>query len=149
VLHQIIGKVLAIAVRTAQNGPMREVAEVRAETGGGLDGDVKPAPHRGISLITAPQWRQVQQDLHADLPWHTRRANVLLDMHGLAPLIGKQIEIGELRIEVKGETRPCGLMDELHQGLRAALVPDCRGGVHGQILRGGTLRIGDPVRIAD
>ena len=39
------------------------------------------------------------------------------------------------------------LMDQQHAGLRRALVPDCCGGVYGQVLTGGTVRVGDPVSL--
>lgn len=126
---------------------MAEVTAANARTGGGLEGDIHTGADRGITLISARQWREVTRELAAELPWHTRRANVLIDAGGLQHLIGQTIRIGEVEIDIKDETRPCGLMDELHQGLRAALKPDCRGGVNGQITRGGTLRVGDVVSI--
>ncbi|MFH1111309.1 MAG: hypothetical protein V1790_19250 [Planctomycetota bacterium] len=39
------------------------------------------------------------------------------------------------------------LMDQQHAGLRQALVPDCRGGVYGQVLAGGAVCIGDHVTL--
>lgn len=124
---------------------MREVARVEATADGGLAGDLRSSPDRGVTLISAPQWRQTMMELGADLPWHTRRANVLVDAASLAPLIGRRIRIGEVEVDVKAETKPCGVMDKLHQGLRQALVPDCRGGVYGRIVRGGAIAIGDAV----
>jgi len=38
-------------------------------------------------------------------------------------------------------------MDQQHAGLRQALVPDCRGGVYGQVLTGGTILVGDAVTL--
>jgi hypothetical protein len=37
-------------------------------------------------------------------------------------------------------------MDQQHQGLKEALKPDCRAGVHGQVISGGTVHVGDAVR---
>jgi MOSC domain-containing protein YiiM len=144
-----VGQVLAIAVRSAVRGPMREVLEAQATAGGGLDGDVKVSPDRGLTLVASNQWKAVQRELDADLPWHTRRANLLIHCDGLGNLIGCTLRIGQVRLKVTGETRPCGLMDELHAGLRAALRPDCRGGVHGRVVKGGVVRIGDVVTVED
>lgn len=144
-----IGQVLAIAVRSAVRGPMRELHEARAETNAGLEGDVKVSPDRGLTLLASRQWQAVQRELNVDLPWHTRRANLLIQCDGLGHLIGRTLRIGPVRLKVTGESRPCGRMDELHPGLREALRPDCRGGVHGRVVAGGRVRVGDIVTVED
>jgi MOSC domain-containing protein YiiM len=144
-----IGKVIAIALRTAVKGPMQEVPEARAVEKGGLIGDVKSSEARGVTFLSSKQWEQVQRDLGTPLPWHTRRANVLVETDGLAHLVGRTIEVGEVQVEIKAETRPCELMDTLHQGLRNALAPEMRGGVYGNVIRAGQFRIGDTVRVAN
>lgn len=140
-----LAAVEAIAIRTGRRAPMRELQEIEASEGGGLAGDVPAAGHRGVTLISSPQWRETTAQLGVELPWHTRRANILLDAPRLGPWIGRTVRIGEVVIEITGETLPCGLMDELSPGLRTALAPDARGGVHGRILRGGVIRVGDKV----
>ena len=120
-------RVAAIAVRTAVDGPMREIQRAVAAVDGGVDGDLDCAPDRGITFISSQQWLQVVRELGAELPWHTRRANVLVDAPELAYWIGKTIRVGGVEVAVKAETKPCGLMDQLHRGLKDALVPECRG----------------------
>ncbi|MEP0848144.1 MAG: MOSC domain-containing protein [Phycisphaerae bacterium] len=144
---QIVGTVLAIALKTAEGGPMREVRDAVGIVDGGLEGSVKPSPDRGITFLSSRQWTLVQRELSGGMPWHTRRANVLIDADSLGALIGRIVQVGELLVEIKGETRPCGLMDKLQPGLRVALTPDHRAGVHGRVLRGGTLRVGDTMRL--
>lgn len=128
---------------------MREVPQVEAIAGAGLAGDVPPAPHRGITLLASGHWSQVCGELSAQLPWPTRRANVFVEREELGSLIGRTIRLGEVEVEILGETKPCGMMDDQHAGLRAALVPDCRAGVHGRILRGGVIRVSDSVVTLD
>lgn len=147
--QQPIGKVLSIAVRTAQRGAMKEVPHASARVDGGLEGDIAVSASRGVSFISAEQWRQVTRELGANLAWHTRRANVLVETASLGHLVGKTVRVGEVELEITDETRPCALMDQLHQGLRAALVPDCRGGVHGRVLRAGRIQVGDTLTFAD
>jgi MOSC domain-containing protein YiiM len=142
-------RVLAIAIKTATSGPMRETAEAFAEVGGGLRGGVAPAPRRGVTLISRPQWQQVMHELAADLPWHTRRANVLLDAERLGPWIGRRVRMGAVLLEITVETKPCGQMDEFLPGLREALTPEMRGGVCAQVLEGGVIRVGDVLRFED
>ncbi len=147
--QRIVGRIEAIAVRTVKNGPMKELSQVEAQAGGGVDGDLPSPLDRGITLLSADQWEQVTLELDRDLPWHTRRANVLVSGPGLGRLIGQEIQVGSVRVGVTGETKPCKLMDQLCPGLRAALTPDCRGGVLGRITQSGTLAIGDEIVLLD
>ena len=136
---------MGIAIRAARRGPMSELAEALLAAEGGIEGDLHTSPDRGVTLLSSQQWEEVTRDLGKDLPWHTRRANVLVEASGLADLIGQTIVIGSAEIAIKGETEPCGLMDTQYRGLRRALEPDCRGGVHGRIVKSGRFRLGDLV----
>ncbi len=147
--NQTIGKVAAIAVRGASGRPMQEVIEAAAVADGSLEGDGRHEPDRGITLISSRQLEQVNRELGTDLPWHTRRANILVEAEGLGDLIGRTIAIGEVVVDIKDETRPCGLMDKFHLGFRAALTPHRRAGVHGRITTGGRIRVGDVVRVRE
>ncbi len=143
---QDIGTVLAIAVRTAHTGPMRTVDQAVALREGGLVGDVDVSADRGVTFIASGQWRQVVRELGLDLPWHTRRANILVEAESLGHLIGRTVTAGDVTIDIKGDSKPCGRMDEICPGLRWILAPDCRGGIYGRVVVGGTLRVGDPVK---
>jgi len=136
-------KVLAIAARTGKNGPMREIECVSASPEGGLEGDVPAPAHRRITLLSADQWKETIKDLGAELPWHTRRANILIEGGSLEELIGSSVTLGATKIKVNAETTPCQLMDKIHPGLRQAWVADCRGGVYGEIIEGGVINVGD------
>ncbi len=141
--ERVVGTIGAIAVRTAEDGPMREIDRAVATPDGGLDGDIAVSPDRGVTLISAVQWREVTAELKADLPWHTRRANVLVECARLGDLIGRTVQLGDVQVAIIAETKPCGIMDRLHPGLLQSLVPDCRGGVYGRVLTGGTFQTGD------
>ena len=144
-----IGKVKAIAVRTAPNGPMREISEATSVVDGGLDGDLTVNPDRGITFLSNEQWAMTMKELGADLPWYTRRANVLVECASLGHLIGKTICVGSVHVDIKDETDPCRLMDQQHSGLREALVPEMRGGVLGRVVQGGSFKIGDMVTVVE
>lgn len=145
----LAGRVVSIAIRPARNAPMQEIsaAEVHAERG--IAGDLPAPPDRGVTLISAEQWQQVIRELGVDLPWHTRRANVLVEGLVMADLVGRELAIGTARLRIVEETKPCGLMDQLYPGLRQTLEPDLRGGVHGRVIQGGTIHPGDEVRLID
>ncbi len=145
--EQQVGKVLSIAVRTKINGPMREMSEAVAQANAGLEGDVPVDPQRGVTFLAQQQWEQVTRELGADLPWHTRRANLLVDCPSLGELIGKTIRVGGVEIVINGETDPCSIMDLQHPGLREILIPDMRGGVYGRVIRGGAIKRGEMINI--
>ena len=48
-------------------------------------------------------------------------------------------------IRIRGEVRPCERMDEAYRGLRDALAPMWGGGAWGEVLRGGSIAVGDSV----
>ncbi|MEX2212909.1 MAG: MOSC domain-containing protein [Phycisphaeraceae bacterium] len=142
---QTIGKIIALALRPARSIDMIEVSEARATAGGALEGDHGKGGRRGITLLSAVQWADVISRLGFDLPWHARRANVLVDALTLAPLVGKTITVGALRVKIHNITQPCSHIDELHPGLFRALAGEGRGGVYGEILNEGVVRVGDGV----
>ena len=114
------------------------------KAGVGIDGNVHRGGRRQVTLISWEAWEDVARDLDVDVDPVTRRANLLVE--GLPPLadtLGARLRIGEVLLEVTEETAPCRLMDRFHQGLRAALTPDWRGGVTCRVVSGGRLRLGD------
>lgn len=139
------GTVLAIAVRPAEGAAMREVDSAEATVDGGLVGDHGGKGDRGLTLLSVRQWEEAQQVVEGAMPWHTRRANVLIDCGSMADWIGRTVRIGGVTVAIRNETKPCDLMDRQQPGLRAALRPECRGGVCGRIVRGGSIHVGDAV----
>ena len=142
------GVLKAIAHRPTDGQPMTEVREIIVLAGRGPEVENRKPGKREITLLSAESWAATCRDFGVDLPWWYRRANLLIEGLDLSAAIGRTLSIGSIRIQVHGETKPCGLMDQQHAGLRQALVPDCRGGVYGQVLAGGTIRVGDLVTLS-
>jgi len=113
--------------------------------GRGLTVEPGRAVKRGVTLLSAERWQDVCLALSTGIPWYARRANLLIQHFDLASAIGRTLRVGGAVLRIHGETKPCALMDSMHPGLRAALVPDFGGGVHGEVLEGGEIGIGDPV----
>jgi len=139
------GTVRGIAYRRTDSEPMSVIEECTVLAGRGLDVENRPPGKREVTLLSLESWVETCRDLGAELPWHARRANFLVEGIDLAVLIGRTITIGGARVRLHGETRPCRIMDDARDGLRTALVPDFRGGVYGQVLTGGVVRVGDRV----
>ncbi len=144
-----IGRVLAIARKSAVGGPMIDLESARVATDGTLDEAPPTSLERGLTLLSAAQWKAACDDLGMALPWTARRANVLVEVDTLGPLIGKRARLGSVLLRITGETKPCRQMEETQKGLLKALVPDQRGGVTAHVERGGAFKLGDVLTIED
>ena len=143
-----MGELVGIAIRDAKRATMRELqsASISPDTGVADDFRGKPGK-RQVTLLSADVWNTVCAELGTDLPWTTRRANLLVSGIELPKSAGQTIHVGPVALRVTMEPDPCSRMDEQHDGLRAALTPDWRGGVCCEVLSGGDIALGDTVRI--
>lgn len=139
------GTIVAIAYRPNVGDPMIEIDRAAVSVGKGLDLEPSHKGKRGVTLLSRQSWNDVCRELKADIPWHTRRANVLIDGLDLERLVGHSLQIGDVRLQVHGETQPCSLMDKLHFGLREILIPKYRGGVHAEVITAGELKTGNKI----
>ena len=142
-----LGTLQGIAIREASRAPMQEQQQVEVTTTHGIVQDYRGTGLRQVTLLDVGQWQEVLDALGIDLPWHTRRANLLIAGIDLPATVGRRLQIGSCRFAIGGETTPCERMDELHPGLRHVLRPHLRGGVWGKVLQGGSLRVGDSVQV--
>ena len=85
------------------------------------------------------------RELGADIPWQERRVNLLIDGAPLSRRPGTRVSIGAVELELSFECYPCARMDQVADGLRAALTPEWRGGVCMRVLSGGEIVVGDKV----
>ena len=144
-------KLLAIAYKTVKRGPMNEVLCANVTQLRGVEKDVFGRPgKRQVTVLSKIQWQQACHSIEADLPWTTRRANLLVDDLVFSSAdVGKHLHIGELRLEITGETDPCKKMEIAHVGLEAALTPDWRGGVTCRLLNDAMIHLGDEITLVN
>ena len=136
----------AIAIRPAHRRTMTELVEARITLAHGVEGDFGGKPgRRQVTVLSTEAWHEACSDLGTDLSWLLRRANLLVRGPGLARTVGALLRIGDVVLEITGETTPCRRMDEQHPGLQKALEPDWRGGVCCKVRTAGTVRVGDCV----
>lgn len=143
-----MGKVEDIARRKKIRAPMETLNTVIVDEKTGLAGDIRGgALKRQVTILSAEAWNSVCEELKTELPWTTRRANILVSGIKLPQESGYQIQIGEILLEVTRQTNPCERMDEQYLGLTNALMPDWRGGVCCSVVRGGNIMNGDKVTL--
>ena len=61
----------------------------------------------------------------------------------------QSLHLGDLKVHINGETEPCGQMEAAQAGLRDAMKPECRGGVYGNVVQAGPIRVGDTIRVVE
>lgn len=135
----------AIWIKPAHRAPMVRVESAELIEGVGIRGNAHRGGRRQVTILDAAAWQRVCDELGSAVDPQMRRANMLVSGVELAGSAGRVLAVGATRILVVGETRPCRLMDDASCGLRAALEPEWRGGVFGQVLTGGVVRTGDRV----
>ena len=113
----------------------------------GILGDFRGTQlNRQVTILSETAWREACEAVGAELPWTTRRANLLIDCDGFdASFVGRRIRIGAVELVVTRETNPCSMMDAQHPGLTAALETGWRGGICCNVTRPGHIHIGDQV----
>jgi MOSC domain-containing protein YiiM len=141
------GRVEQIWIKRKKGGPMDPCDEARMVAGRGLEGNANQGGKRQITILSRETWDAVTAPLPDAPPPIARRANLLVSGIDLTDLRGQVLRVGTRRIRIHGETRPCAQMEEAAPGLRAGLAVPWAGGVFGEALDDGEIRVGDVVTV--
>lgn len=148
-----VGRLTWIGVRTARRGAVASVTEVVAVAGLGLEGDhrtanrrIDPAAKRQVTLIQAEHLPVIAGIAGTDVSPVDLRRNLVVEGLNLASLQRRRFAIGEVEFEATGPCHPCSRMEETigpggFQAMRG------HGGITARILAGGTIAVGDEVRV--
>lgn len=140
-------RVEALWLKRAHRGVMDATSQARFVEQKGIDGDANfGRSKRQVTIIEKEVFDRIAENLPAVEP-SMRRANVMVSGVRLQETRGRTLRLGEVRIRLVGETRPCERMDAQMPGLTAALDPDWNGGVYGVVLDDGVVRVGDDVAL--
>ncbi|WP_315761246.1 MOSC domain-containing protein [Sphingomonas sp. Y38-1Y] len=149
------GRLAGIARHAFPRGPIEVIDHVEVSVAGGLTGDfrgaVKPGGRgrRQVSLIEAKDWAVAMAATGHSLEWWHRRANLLVDGIDLPQVPGARLRIGTVLLEITQECDPCSRMEEIAEGLKAALTPDWRGGALAKVIEGGDIAVGDAIEVLE
>ena len=149
------GQVEAIYVGPVGAGPLGEVPEVDAVAGRGLVGDrhYRPDPPPGeeagrdITLVESEALEALAAESGIELGPGESRRQIYTRGIRLNPLVGKRFLVGDVECLGIELCEPCNHLQSLTPpGTMRGLVH--RAGIRADILSGGTIRPGDPVREA-
>jgi len=146
------GEVVAIYVRPQLSAPVKQLKSVRAVPGKGLEGDYYFSgisrkgldPSREVTLIESEALESIKRDYAIALEDGESRRNIITRNVALNHLVGKVFQVGEVTLRGIRLCEPCSHLGALtEKEVVPALVH--RGGLRAQILKEGTVRVGDPI----
>jgi len=136
------GRVEGLWVRRDEAGPPVASAAVQAEAGLGFKGDchAEPLSPRQVLLVSAEAYRRL------DLPPASLRENVTLSADLRGWLSGSLVGIGRrMLLRLTFPCDPCSRLNGHRTGLMRAIGTER--GMLARVVRSGTIRLGDPVRV--
>ena len=146
-LQPMTGALEAIWIKRFKRGPMDPAPEAELVADRGIVGNANQGGSRQVTVMEREAWEGLMEELGADLDPAARRANLMVSGISLKDCRGKVLRIGDVKIWLVGETRPCERMDEALPGLRRAMGGPWRGGAYGTVVEGGWIRIGDAAEL--
>lgn len=143
-----MGRVEALWTKRAHRQVMDPADRVTMTEGKGIETDANYGRRkRQVTIIEQEVFDRIRAELPAVEP-SMRRANVMVSGIRLEHTRDHILTLGDVRIRLYGETRPCERMDAQVPGLTAALDPSWNGGAYGVVLNDGDVAVGDVASIA-
>lgn len=130
-----------------KGGPMDPAHHARVLAGKGIVGNANQGGTRQVTIVSNRHWAEVTSVVGDAPDPRLRRANLLVSDVDFSGARGKVLKIGNVRVRIHGETRPCERMEEAVSGLKAAMSVPWGGGAFGEVLDDGEIAVGDPVEL--
>ena len=140
-------KLEQIWIKRMHRGPMDPADRARVVAGKGIVGNANQGGKRQVTIVSSKHWTDVTAPLGDTPDPRLRRANLLVSDIDFSNARGKILKIGNVRVRIYGETRPCEQMEAAVPGLKDAMSVPWGGGAHGEVLDDGEIAVGDPVRL--
>jgi MOSC domain-containing protein YiiM len=155
----LLGHVASLHLHPPEPGtPLQTVEAVEVVEGKGISGDTRyfgrlsrdtgEPSRRQVTLIDRKQIIEHATALRLpSIPAGAVRSNIETMGIDLIVHLGHDIQIGDAVLRLYAPRDPCAKMDAICQGLRARMM-DKRQGVLAEVIRAGTIRVGDPIRLS-
>jgi MOSC domain-containing protein YiiM len=144
-----IGKIDWIGIRPKHKAPVESVPEVSVTIENGLAGDhySKNGGNRQVTLLQTEHLDAMAQILQLEtIDPALMRRNIMVSGINLQAFADRQFQIGEVILEMTGLCHPCSRVEQnLIPGAYNAMRG--HGGITAKVIRGGTIRLGDAVRL--
>ena len=144
-----VGKVTWIGIRGQKKSVLETPSEVLAIAGKGLSGDhySGKSGKRSVTLIQQGHLNNVSEILGKSISPQDTRRNIVVEGINLLALINQKFSIGEeVVLQGTGHCHPCSRM-ETNLGSGGYNAMRGHGGLTARILRGGTIKIGDKIKL--
>ena len=148
------GRLLAIAIHPSKAAPMAPRDSVAVVAGSGIVDDYYSLgkhgsgvvrPDQQVTLIEAEAIAAACHDYKLEFDHLATRRNLLTEGAPLNHLVGKDFSVGEVILRGVELCEPCGHVEKLTiPGIKQSLIH--RGGLRAQVVRSGTLQVGDVIR---
>jgi MOSC domain-containing protein YiiM len=125
---------------------MDPVQQAQLVAGRGLVNNANQGGKRQVTIISREVWEDRTAQLGVELDPSERRANLMVG--GDIDLVDsrhKVLRIGDCRVRIYGETKPCEMLDEAAPGLQEMLRNNWGGGAFAEVLDDGPIAVGDTV----
>jgi MOSC domain-containing protein YiiM len=144
------GNVVSIFIARAAAIPMESREEVKAVAGRGLEGDryfdgtghwsKTPGVGREVTLIEIEAIEALESERNIAITPGATRRNVVTRGVPLNHLVGREFQLGAVRLRGTRLCEPCTYLESLtQQGVLSGLIH--RGGLRAEIVTGGTIRV--------
>jgi molybdopterin adenylyltransferase len=140
------GRVVALSVSDRKGTPKCNVPVVRLVEDWGIDGDAHAGRwHRQVSLLALESVRKMQ-DKGADVAPGVFAENITTEHVDLVRLhVGDRLTVGVAEVEITQIGKECHAHCAIFHQVGDCVMP--REGVFARVIRGGEVRVGDPIRV--
>ena len=148
------GTVVSLHRAAQAAGAMEKLDQAKVVVGKGIEGDryfagigsfsKHPGEGREVTLIESEALEALAKEKNVELRAGDARRNVVTRGVPLNHLVGREFQVGEVRLRGIRLCEPCAHLESLTvAGTLAGLIH--RGGLRANVIAGGTIRAGDTI----
>ena len=151
------GEITSLHIAAEGGQPMRQLQEVNAVVGKGIEGDRyyngigffshNEGPHRQVTLFETEVIETLQRDHNKVLEPNECRMNLVTCGVPLSHLVGKTFQVGDVVLRGVKLNEPCTHLESvIGKDVLSTLIHRC--GLFAEVLEGGIIRSGAVVKAA-